>query len=99
MTLRVPELASIDRIQVGYGLILERSLGEHWMLSAQTLLGVLSPGAVPLIQNSPDFQSVNSLRAGSNVSLSDSEGVVTITAAGVENHPGESLVLYEGDLL
>ena len=42
LTLLVPELAKIDRAQIGDGLILEQSLDEYWMLRAQTILGILA---------------------------------------------------------
>ena len=82
MTLLAPELARIDRFQIGYGLTLEKSLDEYWMLSAQTVYGVLALGAVPLITNFETFQRVKSLTAGANITLADREGVVEISAAG-----------------
>ena len=36
MTLYVPEIGAIDRAQVIYGLILERTLAGYWMLGAPT---------------------------------------------------------------
>ena len=42
MTILVPELARIDRIQVTYGLILERALpGGYWALSAHPHSGMV----------------------------------------------------------
>ena len=64
LTLLVPELARIDRIHVGDGLILERSLDECWMLSAQAILGVLAVGAVDMVLNFVTFQRIKSLKAG-----------------------------------
>ena len=81
MTLLVPELARIDRNQVNYGLILERSLEGYWMLSAQTIFGVLAVDVVPMILNFDAFQRVKSLKAGANITLWDADGVVEIAAA------------------
>ena len=59
LTLLVPEMARIDRIQVGFGLILERSLDEYWMLSAEPLFSVLAVGAVEMVLTFDPFQASN----------------------------------------
>ena len=55
MTLYVPEIGAIGKIQVIYGLVLERALGGYWVLSAQAPFGVLGANAVPMNQTSPEF--------------------------------------------
>jgi hypothetical protein len=79
LTLLFPELARIERIQIGYGLLLERvEPAGYWSLAAQTIYGVLAENAVGMILNFEDFQRVKSLRAGAGVALEDADGVVTI---------------------
>ena len=53
---------------------------------------------MPMILNFGDFQRVKSLQAGTNVALADAGGVVEISVTGVENRPGDGLVLFEGKL-
>ena len=50
LTLLVPELARLERIQVGSGLLLERvEPAGYWSLAAQTNYGVLAENAVGMI--------------------------------------------------
>jgi hypothetical protein len=70
LSLLVPELARVDRIEIGYGLVLQRvEPAGYWKLSAQGLLGVLAPGAIPLISSTATEQAIKSLQTGPNVAL------------------------------
>ena len=83
MTLFVPGSNTNDRVQVRYGLILERSLDGYWMLSAQGLFNVQALGVVPMLLDGLTSQSVKALLAGANITLEDDgSGVVMIPATG-----------------
>ena len=88
LTLLNVEQGRIDRIEVGYGLNLKLDPAGYWKLKAQGLLGVLAPDAIPLISSSATEQAIKSLKAGPNVSLSETSGVVTVSMALQEVSPG-----------
>ena len=50
---------------------------------------------MPLIASTASAQGIKALRGGSSVSLSDSQGVVTISAASPETRPGNGIALYD----
>ena len=71
----------------------------YWKLATQTIVGALAPNSVPLITSTASTQTIKAIRGGSSVSLSDSQGVVTISAASPENHPGNGLALFNNGKL
>ena len=82
-------ITRIDKVQIDYGLVLERSPDGYWKLSAGAIASALAFGAAPMVLNFPEYQGVKALLAGGNITLVDSGfGVVMVGVTAQEVSPG-----------
>ena len=92
MTFLTPELARLDGFESATASCWTAE--GNWSIRAEKIIDAIGANTISMVMDFPTYQQIKSLRAGSNVTLAESEGSITTSAADAQ----EEINAIEADL-